>query len=89
LLGTAFNTVGAVYCITRRYPKSSGTGYFQEPHYVGQTGDLSTRFVDHHKETAWKRHSATHINVLLVQNENERLRIEQDLIDGNDLCCNG
>ena len=89
-LGTKFRPLGAVYVVTKRSVNlRSGTGYSQDALYVGQTGDLSTRFVDHHKESAWKKRGATHINILTNSSERDRLQIEKDLIDGNNPCCNG
>ena len=57
--------------------------------YVGQTGDFSSRFRDHHKEAAWTRQGADRMAVLGVSTERERLAIEADLIKAYNPPCNG
>lgn len=57
--------------------------------YVGQTGDFSSRFRDHHKEAAWNRQGADLMAVLSVSTERERLAIEADLIKAYNPTCNG
>lgn len=76
--GTEFRPIGAVYVVLKE----------RQPIYVGQTGDLSVRFVDHHKHQCMRRHGATVICILAVSSEAERLRIEQDLLDNYDWPCN-
>ena len=56
--------------------------------YVGQTGDLSTRFETHHKQSCFDRHGANRICIYEEQLERTRLVIEQDLIDNYHPVCN-
>lgn len=51
---TDFNKVGAVYFITKRYKKSDGT-YSHKRIYVGETGNLSDRPLNHGKGTEERR----------------------------------
>jgi GIY-YIG catalytic domain len=84
----SFKAVGGVYVITRRYQKSGG-GYAHDFIYVGETGDFSTRFDDHHKADCFTRHNATCICTLVNDDEDERLSIEDDLIKRHSPPCNG
>ena len=81
--GTTFNSVGAVYLVLKK----------NQPNYtilyVGQTGDLSERFDDHHKASCFTRHARTHHGVFLEGSEKKRLAIEADLIANYNPVCNG
>ena len=57
--------------------------------YVGQTEDLSIRFDNHHKQDCFDRHNKNCICVYGEQDENNRLLIEQDLIETYGPPCNG
>jgi predicted GIY-YIG superfamily endonuclease len=82
-----FNAVGAVYIITKRYVQS-GTTYYQ-PLYIGVTGDLSTRFNDHHKDACFTRNGANSICIHRDENEKSRFAKETDLIQQWNPTCNG
>ena len=69
-IGTEFQSFGAVYMFLKG----------RDPVYVGQTGDMSERFDDHHKADCIRRRGATVICVLAVSSEAERLAIERDLL---------
>ncbi len=56
--------------------------------YIGQTGDLSERFDDHHKKSCFDRNRKTHIAAMLEPSEAKRLRIETDLINNYRPTCN-
>ena len=85
---TKFNAVGAVYFMTQRH-QSSGGGYTHKRIYVGQTGDLSNRPLNHHKTDCFDLHGANCVCILLEGVESKRLKIESDLIEGLDPPCNG
>ena len=55
---TNFNAVGAVYLVLKKGSDGKYTIL-----YVGQTGDLSERFDDHHKGTCFNRNGRTHIGI--------------------------
>jgi len=80
---TQFNHVGAVYCVLRRKPE----GNFNII-YIGQTGDLSERFGDHHKQQCFDRNGKTHIGVYPEPSEARRLTIEADLLGKYKPACN-
>jgi predicted GIY-YIG superfamily endonuclease len=86
-LDQKFNAVGAVYIITKRYFQS-GTTYFK-PLYIGVTGDLSTRFDDHHKDDCFTRNGANSICIHRDDNEKSRFAKETNLIKHWNPTCNG
>ena len=80
---TEFRKVGAVYLVLRN-GKPGPYGIL----YVGQTGDLSERFDNHHKRSCFDRNGKTHIGVLVESAEKNRLNIESDLIRKHRTTCN-
>jgi len=86
-LGTDFKNVGAVYIISRRTVDVQGKGTHTFI-YIGQTGDLSERFDNHHKAKCFKENNANCICVHLESNERSRRAIEGDLVARNPTPCN-
>jgi hypothetical protein len=86
-IGTNFKAVGAVYIITKRTAKPDGGGNHTSL-YVGETGDLSTRFDDHHKQSCFDRNGANCIGAHQDGSADSRLSKESDILDGNDWPCN-
>lgn len=82
--GTTFRSLGAVYLVLKQAPNGN-----YDVLYVGQTGDLSERFDDHHKEHCFDRNGKTHIAVHLEGTEQRRLLKESDLISNYNPSCNG
>ena len=80
--GTSFNAVGAVYTVLKR-----NTSNFTIL-YIGQTGDLSDRFDNHHKQSCFDRNGKTHIGIHLESSESRRFDIETDLVRNYSLVCN-
>ena len=87
-----------IYPIGKTFDEEPGNYVFAKktiqnkysPIYIGETGDLSERFDDHHKMPCIKKNGATHItvhasstSVTLRRNE------EKDLINNYDPICNG
>ena len=70
-----------------RTPKAGGGGSHQFI-YVGQTGDLSNRPLNHHKKGCFDRHGANSLLIHVEANERSRLTIERDLIELLDPPCN-
>ncbi len=81
--GTSFKPLGAVYTVLKK-PPSNFTIL-----YIGQTGDLSIRFDDHHKQACFDRNSKTHIGIHLESTESSRLAVEADLLANYSPVCNG
>ena len=86
--GTEFKPAGGVYAMTRATPNTTG-GNDHKVLYIGQTGDMSKRFDDHHKEDCFTRQGANRHCAMVEQNEQARLAIEQDLIAAYYPPCNG
>ncbi len=84
LWGTPFKSLGGIYLVLK---KTTNGKY--DILYVGQTGDMSTRFDDHHKQGCFDRNGKTHIAVKVEAVEKTRLAIERDLIDNYNSPCNG
>lgn len=82
-----FREVGGVYVITRRYKNDEGK-YKPEFIYVGETGDFSTRFHNHHKAKCFARNDATCICTLMEEDEDRRLAIDDYLITLHTPICN-
>ena len=81
--GTPFNPVGAVYTVLRQ--ESDGRYTIL---YIGETGDLSTRFDNHHKQACFDRNRRTHIGVHMESSSARRLQIEADLVRNYNPVCN-
>lgn len=59
------------------------------PIYIGQTGDLSERFDDHHKMPCIKKEGATHIHAHeSSKDKTDRLTEETDLVRRLNPICN-
>lgn len=81
--GTSFKPLGGIYTVLKKIPPNF---HIQ---YVGQTGDLSSRFDNHHKQSLFDRNGKTHIAVHLESSEPMRLAKEADLIASYNPGCNG
>jgi hypothetical protein len=84
---TAFRALGAVYVQSVRRQKADGGGSHQFI-YVGQTGDLSNRPLNHHKKGCFDRAGANALLIYVEANERTRLAIERDLTASLDPPCN-
>jgi hypothetical protein len=85
--GQEFNALGAVYIVLKLQLLSDKTPFYKYV-YVGETGDLSTRFKDHHKQDCFDRLGADRIGVHLDGSEKSRKSKEKDILDGNNWPCN-
>jgi hypothetical protein len=82
-----FKDVGAVYVVTRRHKNSTG-GHSHDKIYIGETGDLSTRFADHHKAICFRNNNANCICTHRDGDEESRLAKEGDLLKNYNFPCN-
>jgi len=80
--GTSFSQVGGLYLVLKKQ-----TGNYSIL-YIGQTGDLSERFDNHHQAPCFNRNGKTHIAVRGEGSEQKRLAIETDLIRNYKTICN-
>ena len=83
-ISVKFNGGGGVYLFT----KLMGDKLTHKSVYLGITNDLSTRFNNHHKKDCIKNNGATHLCVLINNNETERNAIEEDLLGAINTLCN-
>ncbi len=81
--GTKFKPLGGVYLVLRK----ELTGRYTIL-YIGQTGDLSERFENHHRAGCFTRYGRTHIAIRLEGSEQRRFDIETDLIQNYKTSCN-
>jgi hypothetical protein len=82
-MGTEFLATPANYI----FCKQSGNGY--QAIYIGQTGNISERFDNHHKMPCITKNGATHICVhKSSESESERCVEESDLIENYQPICN-
>ena len=87
-LSDAFKSISALYAFTKRFAKSA-VSYTHDLIYVGETGNLSTRFNNHHKENCIMRGNANCICIhSFYGSESERLAAEADILNAFDLPCN-
>ncbi len=85
--GTALKALGGLYIFSVR-TVTNGNGS-HDPIYIGQTGDLSERFDDHHKAKCIKSKNPNCICIHLEDDEETRLAIETDLLGNRNPPCNG
>jgi hypothetical protein len=82
---TTFRPVAGNYVFAREVKP----GHWK-PIYIGETGDLSTRFDGHHKAKDILSHGATHIHVHVSSADRQlRLNEESDLVRKWSPPCNG
>jgi hypothetical protein len=85
-LKDAFNAISAIYILTKR--TWNGEKYGHTLIYCGETGNLSTRFDDHHAETCIKKRNANCISIMPVNGQTQRKQIETDILEGHTFPCN-
>jgi excinuclease UvrABC nuclease subunit len=82
--GTDLKQIGGVYMVLRKGYQNGNYDVL----YLGQTGDLSARFDNHHKKPCFDRNRKTHIAAMVESSEAKRLNIEADLIRKYNPNCN-
>lgn len=80
---TEFNSIGALYVMAR----DDGKGEYSLI-YIGETGDLSDRPLNHHKTSCFDRHKADTLFIRAAPNEAQRLTDETDLRGAYETPCN-
>ena len=85
---TDFDDIGAVYYISNRHKDDDG-GWKHTKIYIGQTGDLSDHFDNHHKSECFEDHDVNAVSVHRDDDEDSRLVKEIDLIMVLNPPCNG
>jgi hypothetical protein len=82
-----FAAIGAIYFMTLRKEKTDGSGTHTFI-YVGETGDLSDRPLNHHRQACFDKHRANCVLIHVEENRDKRLEIETDLRKAYDPPCN-
>ena len=72
VIGTSFRKIPGNYI----FAKQDASGWWAV--YVGETGDLSERFDNHHKANCINRNGATHIHVHESSSDDKVRRAEED-----------
>ena len=86
-LHDAFKDIPALYVFTKRGFVSGS--FIHDLIYVGETGDLSKRFDNHHKENCIMRCDANCICIhSFPGSESERRMAEMDILNAFDFPCN-
>jgi predicted GIY-YIG superfamily endonuclease len=80
---TKFNPSGAVYVMSRINENNR-----YQIIYVGQTGDLSDRPLNHHKTDCFDKHRADKLLIRSESSEDKRFKIETDLVRNYNPQCN-
>lgn len=82
-----FNAVGAVYFMTKRVEDQQGKGTHTWV-YVGETGDLSDRPLNHERKPCFDKNGANCLLIYAEKNRDTRLKIEVDLRNAYNPPCN-
>lgn len=85
--GVKFNAVGAVYAMVKRTERLGAAAWY-EFIYIGETGDLSSRFDNHHKDACFDRKGADCIGIHREDNAGSRLVKEEDILKAHQWPCN-
>ena len=86
-LKNSFIAITAIYLFTQRIVALDG--FEHNLIYLGETGDLSTRFSNHHKEDCITAHRANCIGIFVFNGDEEQLKnIEIDILSAYDFPCN-
>ena len=83
-VGTKFNPVAACYAFTKDANQAGNYPLV----YIGETGDLSERFDNHHKAGCIQRAGATLIGVRVTRGKAEAERVEADVLGNYNPPCN-
>lgn len=83
---TSFKAFGGVYYVSKR-TVLDGKGKHKDI-YLGITNDLSSRFNDHHKQDCFENNEANCLSIYLSDSEEERKKIEEDLLCNYNFTCN-
>lgn len=87
-LKDAFKPIPALYLFTKRWLRDADS-FSHDLVYLGETGDLSSRFDNHHRETCIVSRSANCIGIFSTTSvEKDRRLFEEDILGAYDFPCN-
>jgi hypothetical protein len=78
-----FTAVGAIYVMSKVVKTNSYSLI-----YIGETGDLSKRPLNHHRTDCFDEHGADMLLIRAAPDSKQRLADETDLIQAYDPVCN-
>jgi hypothetical protein len=88
-LETRFRALGAVYFVTKRMHEN--TTYTRASHdsiFIGHTPDLAGQYDTYSRSASFAKHGANCICILLLENEERRVAVANDLLDLHSTHCN-
>jgi len=88
-LETRFKAFAGVYFVTKRSVENKT--YSRASHdniYIGQTANMADPFATQSQFECFKKHGANCVCVCLVESEEQRISMEQDLIAAHETHCN-
>lgn len=88
-LDTRFKPMAAVYIVTKRAQDNST--YRRASHdsvYIGQTANLADPFGTESQFDCFRKHGANCICICLLENEEQRVAVEEDLVALHSTHCN-
>lgn len=88
-LETRFKSLAAVYFVTKR--ASDSATYNRASHdtiYIGQTANLADPFATESQFACFKKHGANCVCICLLEGEEQRVAMENDLLELHSTHCN-
>jgi len=82
-----FLKFGCVYCISKRALNDENK-FVHDIFYIGKTEDMSIRISGHHKKECFEKNDPNCISIYKSESEEDRIRIEGDLIKYYEPTCN-
>jgi hypothetical protein len=88
-LETRFKALAAVYFVTKRTNERSSSNRAQHDSiYIGQTANLADPFATHSRFDCFAKHGANCVCIHLLENEAQRIAVENDLLELHSTHCN-
>jgi hypothetical protein len=88
-LETHFKSVAAVYFVTKRgFSNKTYRIAGHEGIYIGQTTNLTDPFATQAHLDCFGKHGANCVCVLVIENEERRRAVEQDMLSAHSTSCN-
>ena len=86
-MGEECKDESGIYIFAKRTIQTNGLGSYV-PVYIGRAKSFESRFYNHHKDDCIDKNKANAICLMNVSKEEERVRIETDLLSAYNTKCN-
>ena len=86
-MGEECKDESGVYIFAKRTQQANGVGSYLAV-YIGMAKSFESRFYNHHKDDCIDKSGANAICLMNVSKEEERIRIEKDLLAAYNTSCN-